>query len=77
MSVSFDQLESFHHFARQKLQSGGAESMAELAREWEAACELHDVNEALAEAMEDLNNGRYRPAADVSRDLRRKYNLPD
>jgi Arc/MetJ-type ribon-helix-helix transcriptional regulator len=34
------------------------------------------VEEALREAIEDLKEGRYRPAADVMADLRRKYNLP-
>jgi hypothetical protein len=76
MSVSLDQLDDFHRFAQQQLQAGEAMSIAELARQWEVARERAEVNEALAEAMDDLKAGRYRPAADVSRDLRRKYNLP-
>jgi hypothetical protein len=35
------------------------------------------VNEALREATEDLKAGRFRPAADVSRDMRRQFNLPE
>ena len=77
MSLTLDQLEDFHRFAQAKLGNGGAESIAELARQWEVAREREEVNEALREATEDLKAGRYRPAADVSRDLRRKYNLPD
>jgi hypothetical protein len=77
MSVSLDQLEDFHRFARTKLGNGGAESITQLAQQWEAARERDEVNEALREAMEDLKAGRFRPAADVSRDMRRKYNLPE
>jgi hypothetical protein len=76
MSVSLEQLESFHRFAQQKVQVGEADSIAELAREWEIAQDREDVNEAIREAMEDFKAGRFRPAADVSRDMRRKYNLP-
>lgn len=77
MSVTLTELESFHQFAQQKLADGGAESLAELAREWQAAREREEVHEALREATEDLHAGRFRPAADVSRDLRRKFNLPE
>jgi hypothetical protein len=76
MSVSLEQLDSFHRFAQQKVQVGEVESIAELARQWEIEHEREEVNEAIREAIEDLNAGRYRPAADVSRDMRRKYNLP-
>lgn len=77
MSVSLDQLDDFHRFALDHLQSSDAESIAELARQWEAAREREEIKEALAEAREDIKAGRYRPAEDVSRDMRRKYNLPD
>jgi hypothetical protein len=77
MSISLEQLESFHRFAQQKLQTGEAESIAELARQWEIVREREEVNEAIREGLEDLKAGRYRPAADVSRDMRRKYNLPE
>jgi Arc/MetJ-type ribon-helix-helix transcriptional regulator len=39
--------------------------------------EREEVREAIREATEDLKAGRYRPAADVSRDMRQKYNLPE
>jgi putative addiction module CopG family antidote len=39
--------------------------------------EREEVQAALYEATEDLKAGRYRPAADVSRDIRRKFNLPE
>jgi Arc/MetJ-type ribon-helix-helix transcriptional regulator len=36
-----------------------------------------EVRVALDEATEDLKAGRFRPAAEVSRDMRRKFNLPE
>jgi hypothetical protein len=77
MPVTSDELENFHHFAQQKLHNGGADSIAELARQWEVAREREEVNQALREATEDLKADRFRPAADVSRDMRRKFNLPE
>jgi hypothetical protein len=77
MLVTQQDLDSFHHFAQAKLQKGDAESIAELARQWEIAREREEVQEALREATEDLKAGRHRPAADVSREMRRKYNLPE
>jgi len=77
MPITLTELESFHRFAAMKLKNGGAESIAELAHEWQAAREREEVYEALREATEDLKAGRHRPAADVSRDMRRKFNLPE
>ncbi|HEY4232172.1 MAG TPA: hypothetical protein VGM76_01985 [Lacipirellulaceae bacterium] len=36
-----------------------------------------DIDEAIRVGLADLAAGRYRPAEKVSRDMRRKYNLPD
>jgi hypothetical protein len=77
MSVTVAQLEDFHRFAQAKLDNGGAETIAQLAQEWQVARERQEVNEALREATADLKAGRFRPAADVSRDMRRKFNLPE
>ena len=76
MPVTLSELESFHQFAQQKLRNGGAESVEELMHTWRLAQEREEVHAALREATEDLRAGRYRPAEDVTRDLRRKYNLP-
>jgi hypothetical protein len=77
VSVSLDQLDDFHRFALQQVQIGDAESIAELARQWDAARERKEIEAALDEAMEDIKAGRYRPAEDVSRDMRKKYSLPE
>ena len=76
MSVTLSELESFHHFAAQKLRAGGTATIDELVRQWQAAREREEVNEALREATEDLRAGRYRPAEDISRDLERKFGFP-
>ncbi len=65
---------------QRQLATGAYSSSDEVLREALAALrsrEREEVNAALGEAMEDLKAGRYRPAADVSRDMRRKYNLPE
>jgi hypothetical protein len=58
MSVSLDQLDDFHRFAQQKLQAEGAESLEELCDLWRienpSEDEAAEIDEALAEAMEDL-----------------------
>ncbi len=77
MLVTQQDLNSFYHFALAKLQNGDAESIAEFAWQWEIVREREEVQEALREATEDLKAGRFCPAADVSRDMRRKYNLPE
>lgn len=76
MSVTLDQLNDFHHFALAKLGNGEAQSIADLAQQWQAAREREEVNQALREATEDLKAGRFRSADEVSRDLDRKFNLP-
>lgn len=73
MSISLDQLNDFQQFAVPHVRAGDVDSLAELARQWEAAREREEVKLALAEAMEDIQAGRYRPAEDVSAELRAKY----
>lgn len=54
------------------------EALAALrSREEAVEREREEVRQALREATEDLKAGRYRPAADVSRDMRQKYSLPE
>ena len=47
MSVTHDQLNDFHHFALARLGDGGAESITELAQQWQAVHEWQGVNQAL------------------------------
>lgn len=57
MSVSLNQLDDFHRLAVHQLQMGDADSIAELARQWQAAREREEVSAAVNEAMEDLKAG--------------------
>lgn len=81
MPFTSDQLENFHHFAQVRLQTAPAESLEELVDLWRLehpmSEEQAEVHAAIREGLEDLKAGRYRPAADISRDMRRKYNLPE
>lgn len=47
MSVTLDQLNDFHRFALVKLSNGGAESIADLVREWQSAGRGKEVRHAL------------------------------
>jgi predicted transcriptional regulator len=80
MSISSDDLNRFHQFADEKLRTAGAESMDELFDLWRiehpSPEEQAEIDEAIREGLADIAAGRYRPAEDVSRDMRRKYNLP-
>jgi hypothetical protein len=81
MVVVQEQLESFHRFAQQKLQNGGAESLEDLLDLWrienpsdEEQTEIHAV---IRQGLEDIDAGRGRDADEVLRDLRRKHGLGD
>jgi hypothetical protein len=80
MLVTQQDLDSFHHFAQQKLQNGGAESIEELFDLWriehptpEEQAEIHAI---IRQGVADIKAGRGRPADEVMDELRRKYNLP-
>jgi hypothetical protein len=81
MSSVSDEFASFSQFAHVRLQSEPVESLEELVYLWRLEHPSDegqgDVHAAIREGLEDLKAGRYRAAADVSRDLRRKYNLPE
>jgi hypothetical protein len=81
MSTAFDQLAAFQQFAHQKVGAGEAETLEELFDLWRLEHptpeEQAEVHEAIRQGLADIEAGRGRPAADVSRDMRRKYNLPE
>lgn len=80
MSIAHDELESFHQFAEQRLKSGGPQSLDELFDLWRIEHpsdeEQADVHAAIREGLDDIEAGRFRPAADVMTELRAKYNVP-
>ena len=79
MSLSLDQLEDFHRFAQQKLQSGDVESLEELCDLWRiehpSAEEEADIQEAFRQGLADIEAGNYRPADEVMAEIRAKYGL--
>ncbi len=77
MSLSTQDLADFNHFATGKLTAGAAESIVELAREWEA--ERREFDETVAElrtGLADMEAGHGRPFAEFDAEFRKKYNLP-
>lgn len=80
MSVTKEQLDSFHRFASEKLDNGGPDvSWQELFLLWQLEDpmdeERAEVNAIIRQGDEDIAAGRGRPADDVNDELRRKYNL--
>jgi len=80
MLVTQEDLDSFHRFAQQKLQNGGAVSIEELFDLWRIEHptleEQEEIHAAIRQGLADVKAGRGRPADDVMSELRRKYNLP-
>ena len=77
-----EQIDSFHQFAVEQLGNGGAElSLPELYNLWRvehpAVSERQDIDAAIAEGLADVRSGRTQPAAEVSKELRKKHNLPE
>ena len=77
MSLTTQDLADFNHFATGKLTVGAAESILDLAREWEA--ERREFAETVAElraGLADMEAGKGRPFAEFDAEFRKKYNLP-
>lgn len=80
MAVTLEQLDSFHNFARQKLQNGGAESIEELFDLWRHEIptpeEEEEIHSVILQGLDDIKAGRGRSADVVMNEIRRKHNLP-
>jgi len=79
MSVTLNELEDFHRFAREKLHNGGAQSLEELCDLWRiehpSAAEEADIHAAIGQGIADIQAGRYRPAEEVTAELRKKFGI--
>ena len=80
MSVTQQQLDSFHRFASDKLINGDSDlSLPELFQLWQlenpSAEERTKVSEIIRQGDEDIEAGRGRPVDEVNEELRHKYNL--
>jgi hypothetical protein len=77
MPVTHEDVENFNRFLAEKLANGGADSMVELAAQWEASRrEYAQTVAALGECIADMEAGRGRPFAEFVAEIRAKYNIP-
>lgn len=78
MSVTVQELEKFHRFAEEKINNGGAESLAELAGEWDAARrELEALAADIRASHADIEAGRVKPVAEAFADIRAELGLQE
>ena len=81
MTVTQEQLDSFHRFASEKLGNGDSElTWQELLEWWRVENptpeEQREAHAAIREGLADVEAGRYRPAEEVMDELYGKHNLP-
>ena len=76
MSTALQELNSFHEFAMDSLRSQGEYvSLENLLETWRAQKEREDINAAIREGLADIKAGRYRPAAEVMEEFRKKHGI--
>ncbi len=76
MSITKADLENFNRFASEKVKQGAADSIVDLAAEWQAVRERAEVNSAIRRGIDEMNAGLGRPADEALDDYRRKYDIP-
>jgi hypothetical protein len=77
MKVTEADIEAFAEFARERTAGGAADlTIAELAAEWQAARERHDMNRAIAESLDDIEAGHTEPFVESQDRFRRERSLP-
>ena len=72
MTITYQDLQQFHLFAVGKVTGGGAESVTQLAAEWEALREDETMAELRRRAA-DMEAGIGRPLREVDKELRAKH----
>lgn len=74
MTVTRQDLDSFHQFAADRLGiSGSGITMDDLVIEWDSSRSRDEINAAISEGLADIEAGRHRPAGEVSEELRLKH----
>ena len=77
MSTALQELNSFHQFALNSLRSRDEYvSLENLLETWRAQRERDEVNAAIRDGLADIEAGRYRPAAEVMEEFRKKHGIP-
>ena len=75
-----EQVESFYRFASEELTADSTADIDELYSRWRmdnpTSTERAEVNAIIRQGIEDIAAGRGRDAAEVSEELRKKYNIP-
>ena len=83
MTTTTQELESFTHFAKERLEAGHPEpSLDELFDLWRienpSDADYAENLAAIAGAIEDFRSGdRGRPAGELSRELRKEFGIPE
>jgi len=75
MTITKEDLRDFNRFVDEKLSNGGAESLTELAREWE---ERRDFEKSVADVREGLSDaeaGRVHSVEDAFNQVRKNLGL--
>lgn len=75
MPVTKDDMRDFNRFVDEKLSNGGAESLTELARQWEDQREAEQSVADLRESHADAEAGRLHPAEEVFSEVRKKLGM--
>ena len=77
MAVTKDDLQAFKRFADEKLAGGGADSITDLAGQWEAQRESRETIADILESHSDIEAGRMKPLDEAFADVRKKMGLPE
>ena len=72
MSVTSADIQAFTDYAHARISNGGAESMAQLFRDWLARRDADDVHAAIREGLADIEAGRTRPVSEFMAEVRSK-----
>lgn len=72
MSVTQEQLDSFHEYASAKLRNGGVESLAQCVADWSAAIEFEETIAAIKRSEEDFAAGRSYTLEESGAEIRRR-----
>ena len=73
MPLTQDDLNQFHEFAVGRLSGGDAESLSQLAAQWEAQREYDETVKLLQDRTADMEAGIGRPLTEVDEELRAKH----
>jgi predicted transcriptional regulator len=69
-----EDLESFQHFANERLASGGAgDSLDDLFTEWHESRTREEVNQAIRQGLADIDAGRHESAKTAIERIREQF----